>query len=444
MPISHVSFLHLGDVHYPDLILRSQLVDHKDQGLAAATVGAVSSTRIADIARGINRIRAEEKNLVAIVLTGDLTTKGNIAGYKDCLTFLHRTLQLSDVDYWQHRGLLAVPGNHDLDRSLIVNGQPLLDKFSPLSQVWADVCGSASALTVGMPLATDLSPIGVDNPSIRFLPINTCFLCGEFRAFPERIRNEMVKALDTLKSTVPVDVFDKMVSEQIDCPAAERGHVDAIAQYIRECDASSVPVVFGHHPLLAQPMPRIDGYNEMLNAGFVRETILESRKNVIYLHGHIHQDPLLTVNSPMRGAHRIIHISAPALEDGFNLIRIYFSTETGQPLGMELIPHRFGDHLGLVKRDAIKLRLIDQTELWNEIDQPWIEHVLAKLTSPQIVLRFNDLLKSAPNSLKVDLEVSAQVDALTDALIILELLEIIEIVNREKPSKTWQCRRKII
>ena len=444
MPISHVSFLHLGDIHYPDLILRSQVVDHKDQGMSTATVGAVSSTRIADIARGINRIRTEEKNLVAIVLTGDLTTKGNISGYKDCLSFLHRTLQLSDMDYWQHRGLLAVPGNHDIDRSLIVNGQPLLDKFSPLSQVWADVCGSSSALTVGMPLATDLSPVGADNPSIRFLPINTCFLCGEYRAFPERIRNEMVKALDTLKSTVPADAFEKMVSEQIDCPAAERGHVDAIAQHIRESDASSVPVVFGHHPLLAQPMPRIDGYNEMLNAGFVRETILESRKNVIYLHGHIHQDPVLTVNSPMRGAHRIIHVSAPALEDGFNLIRIYFSVETGQPLGMELIPHRFGDHLGLVKRDPIKLRLIDQTEIWNEIDQPWIEHVLTKLKSPQIVFRFNELLRSTPSPLKADLEMADQIEALSDALVILELLEIVEIVNREKPSKTWQCRRKII
>lgn len=445
MPIRHVSFLHLGDVHYPDLIARSPLVDHKDRGLSTAIVGAVSSTRIADIARGITRIRSEEKNLVAIVLTGDLTTKGSISGYKECLTFLHGALQLSDVNYWQHRGLLAVPGNHDLNRSLIVSGQPLLEKFAPLSQAWREVFGSDRALTVGMPIATDLSPIGEgDNPSIRFLPLNTCFLCGEYRAFPEQVRSEMVKLLDALKSTVPSEAFEKMMSEQIDCPAAEREHVETIAQHIRESDNSSVSVVFGHHPLLAQPMPRVDGYNEMLNAGFVRETILESRKNVIYLHGHIHQDPLITVNSPMRGSHRIIHISAPALEDGFNLIRIFFSEETGLPLGMELIPHRFGDHLGLIKGDPIKLRLIDQTGLWNEIDQPWIEYVLEKLTSPQIALRFNDLLKAIPSSLKHDLEPNEQVNSLSDALVILELLEIIEIVNRDKPPKTWQCRRKII
>ncbi len=444
MSISYVSFLHLGDVHYPDLISRSPLVDHKDKGLSTATVGAVSSTRVADIARGVSRVLKEEQNLVAVVITGDLTTKGDVPGYKECVTFLHSALQLSDEKYWQHRRLLVVPGNHDINRSAIVAGQPLQDKFRPLSQAWLDVCGSDRTLTVGVPTPTDLPPLGTDNPSIRFLPLNTCYLCGEYRAFPDRIRNEVRRIVDEVKSTVSTDAFEKMLSEQIDCPAVAREHVEAIEQHIQESDPNSVSVVFGHHPLFAQPMPRIDGYNEMLNAGFVRETILETRKNVVYLHGHIHQDPLLTVNSPMRGAHRIIHVSAPALEDGFNLIRIYFSSETGQPLGMELVQHRFGDHLGLVRQEPIKLRLIEQTELWNEIDQPWVDYVLSKLTSPQNVLRFNELLRGVPPALKVNEDQTAQTNSLVDALIILELLEIVKIVNRDKAPKVWQCQRKII
>jgi 3',5'-cyclic AMP phosphodiesterase CpdA len=444
LPIRHLSFLHLGDIHYPDLISTSPLVDHKDKGLSTATVGAVSSTRIADIARGITRIRTEEKNLVAIVLTGDLTTKGSVPGYRECLTFLHGALQSSDIAYWQNRRLLAVPGNHDINRSSIVSGDSLEDKFSPLSQAWKDVYGTDNVLTVGMPIPCDLPPPGPDNPSVRFLPLNTCFLCGEYRAFPDQIREEVLKLLSAVKSTASPDAFEKMMSEQIDCPAAARQHVEAIEQHILDSDTNSVSVVFGHHPLLAQPMPRVDGYNEMLNAGFVRETILETRRNVIYLHGHIHQDPLLTINSPMRGSHRIIHISAPALEDGFNLIRIYFSQETGQPLGMELVQHRFGDHLGLVKRPPIKLRLIDQTELWSEIDQPWMDYILSKLISPQSVIRFNELLRNVPLSLKGSTDVAEQTASLADALIILELLEIIEIVNREKAPTVWHCQRKII
>jgi hypothetical protein len=444
LSISYVSFLHLGDVHYPDLVSRLPLVDHKDRGISTATVGAISSTRVADISRGISRILKEELNLVAVVLTGDLTTKGDVPGYKECLTFLHGALQLSDEEYWRNRSLLAVPGNHDINRSTIVCGQPLEDKFLALSKAWVEVCGSDEILTVGVPVPTDLPALAAGSHSIRFLPLNTCYLCGEYRAFPDKIRNEVIKIVNDVKSTISIDAFEKMLSEQIDCPAVARDHVETIGQHIQEGDPNSVSVVFGHHPLFAQPMPRIDGYNEMLNAGFVRETILDTRKNVVYLHGHIHQDPLLTVNSPMRGSHRIIHVSAPALEDGFNLIRIYFSSETGQPLGMELVQHRFGDHLGLVKQEPIKLRLIEQTELWNEIDHPWIDYVLSKLTSPQNVVRFNELLRGVPAALKGEADSNAQTGLLVDALVILELLEIVQIVNREKAPRAWQCQRKII
>lgn len=75
MPISHISFLQLGDVHYPELLTEKPLADHKDQGLSTAQVSAVSSSRIAEITRGIIRARTEEKNLVAVVLTGDLTAR---------------------------------------------------------------------------------------------------------------------------------------------------------------------------------------------------------------------------------------------------------------------------------------------------------------------------------------------------------------------------------
>ncbi len=446
LPISHISFLQLGDVHYPDLLKASPLADHKDPGLSSATVGAVSSSRIADITRGIIRILGEEKNLVAVVLTGDLTTRGNVPGYKDCLAFLHGALQLADTVYWKDRRLLAVPGNHDINRAAIINGPPMSEKFEPLLKNWEEICGSNEFLTVNAPKPTDLPTVlpGFPAPSIRFLPLNTCYLCGEHRAFPEQIRDKVIQLLDALKATVPADEFEKMMSEQIDCPAVSREHVIALEKHIREGDMDSVSVVIGHHPLFAQPMTRIDGYNEMLNAGYVRETILETRKNVIYLHGHIHQDPLLIVNSPLKGSHRIIHVSAPALEDGFNLIKIFFSDETNQPLGLEMIQYRFGDHFGLVKHAPIKLRLIDQASLWNEIDQPWIKYVLDKLFSPKFVLRFSDLLRAVPAPLKRGIELIDQTEFIKDALVILELLEIIDITNRDGSVKTWQCHRKTI
>lgn len=446
MPIRHISFLQLGDVHYPDLLTELPLADHKDRGLSPAQVSAVSSSRIAEITRGIIRARSDEQNLVAVVLTGDLTSKGNLPGYQDCLSFLHGALQIGDLGYWDDKRLLAVPGNHDINRRAIAPGQPLEQKFEPLLKSWQDAFGSNKFLTVGVPSPTDLpvQPADSTEPSIRFLPLNTCFLCGEYRAFPEQIREKVVELLQSIRETISPEQFEKLMSEQIDCPAAEREHIIALEQHIRSAKPSSVSVVIGHHPLFAQPMPRIDGYNELLNAGYVRETVLETRRNVLYLHGHIHQDPVLLVNSPLRGNHRIVHISAPALVDGFNLVRVYFSEETDQPLGLELVQYRFGDHLGLVPLPPIKLRLIDDASLWNEIDQPWIKFVLSKLTSPATVVRFNEILRQVPPELLVGISPTAQAALLGDALVVLELLEVVEITNRAGPSKTWQCRRKTI
>lgn len=446
MPVRHVSFLQLGDVHFPDLLKALPLADHKDKGMSPAMVGVVSSSRIAEITRGISQIRREEEKLVAIVLTGDLTTRGDVPGYEACLNFLHGALQLSDSAYWKHRRLLVVPGNHDINRGAIVSGQPLHAKFEPLLDQWAKIFGTRAYLTVDAPSPTDLPTLvpGAPGPSIRFLPLNTCYLCGEHRAFPVQIREKIVELLNELKKTISGEDFEKIMSEQVDCPAVSREHVRALEQLIVKNGMDSISVVVGHHPLFAQPMPRVDGYNELLNAGYVRETVLETRRNVIYLHGHIHQDPLLLINSPIRGTHRIINISAPALEDGFNLVKIFFSNVTNQPLGLELIQYRFGDHLGLIKRPPIKIRLIDQDALWNEIDHPWTKYVLEKLESPQTVMRFNDLLKAIPQKLMNGVEAPQRSSSIQSALLVLELLELVEITNRDSAASLWQCRRKSI
>jgi 3',5'-cyclic AMP phosphodiesterase CpdA len=446
LPTRHVSFLQLGDVHFPDLVSSRPLADQKDAGFSSGMVDVVSSTRIAEITRGINLIKQDEPSLVAVVLTGDLTTRGDGPGYEACLKFLYSALKLSDHAYWKDRRIIVVPGNHDVNRSAIVNGQALQAKFEQLKDRWEKVFGTKDCLSVDAPIATDLPQLvtGSTGPSIRFLPLNTCYLCGEHRALPEVLREKFKEMLVDLKKTMPDDEFEQVMTEQIDCPAVSRDHVMELSRLIVRNEAQSISVVVGHHPLFAQPMPRIDGYNELLNAGFVRESVLETRRNVVYLHGHIHQDPLLLVNSPIRGTHRIIHISAPALQDGFNLVKIFFSTTTNQPLGLELTQYRFGDHLGLTRRPSIKIRLIDQDALWNEIDHPWTKVVLEKLSTPKIVLRFNDLLKAMPAKLVNGINEAMQVDALRKAILILELLELIEITNRESDAKHWQCRRKSI
>lgn len=87
-----------------------------------------------------------------------------------------------------------------------------------------------------------------------------------------------------------------------------------------------------HHNLLPQRIPRILAYGEMLNAGFLRQMLHASRRNVIYLHGHIHEDPIEVISVPgseiaSRDERKIVSIAAPALKDGFNEITLFFGVE---------------------------------------------------------------------------------------------------------------------
>jgi len=439
-----LSFLQLGDVHYPDLVKTAPVVDHKDKGMSLAMVSAISSTRISEISRSIARVMSDEDDLIAIVLNGDLTTRGDMPGYEACLNFLQGALQLSNDSYWRQRKLLAVPGNHDINRSGIVAGQSLEKKFEPLVATWKKLLGGSDYLTVGAPQPTDVPGTTGSTCSVRFLPLNTCYLCGEYRAFPASIRDKVVELLTGLKKSMSSAEFERLLSEQVDCPAVSRDHVAALEKHISSNAPESISVVIGHHPLLAQPIARIDGYNELLNAGYVRESVLATRRTILYLHGHIHQDPLLLVTSPLKGAHQIIHVSAPALEDGFNLIRLYYSDITNQPLGLELTPFRFGDHLGVVKRDPIRVRLIEPDALWNEIDDPWITYVLKQLVSPQIVMRFGDLEKGLPPRLAKGLAPEQKSEGIRQALLRLEILEILEITNRDSACQLWQCHRRSV
>ena len=142
LPAECLSFLHLGDIHFPELMNAHLLADHKDKGISNELAGRIGSTRLAEISRGMEEIRKNELRLVAIISTGDLTTKGDLAGYRDCLNFLGGALNLSDDKYWENRRFFVVPGNHDIDRSTIVPGQDIQNKFLPLLEQWQSIFSS--------------------------------------------------------------------------------------------------------------------------------------------------------------------------------------------------------------------------------------------------------------------------------------------------------------
>jgi len=66
----------------------------------------------------------------------------------------------------------------------------------------------------------------------------------------------------------------------------------------------------------------------MLNAGLLRDALLETGKAILYLHGHIHESPIEKVVRPraygeMGQDAQIISVSAPPIWEGFNEIGLF-------------------------------------------------------------------------------------------------------------------------
>lgn len=78
-----------------------------------------------------------------------------------------------------------------------------------------------------------------------------------------------------------------------------------------------------------QRMTRLAPYTELVNSGAVRASLMEAGRPILYLHGHIHTDPVEVLSVP--GGDALVCISAPAAEDGFNIIEVVF-TRSGKPL----------------------------------------------------------------------------------------------------------------
>lgn len=97
-------------------------------------------------------------------------------------------------------------------------------------------------------------------------------------------------------------------------------------------------VIAAHHNLLPQRLTRLAPYTELVNSGTLRASLMAAGRPVIYLHGHIHEDPIEIMAMPAGQA--VISISAPAAEDGFNLLEFNF-TRSGLPLSCHINPWRF-------------------------------------------------------------------------------------------------------
>ena len=179
-----LSLLLLGDIHFPDFESPMKSVDYKDKGFPARLVERIAPDRLQNVARAISKQHQNDESINAILICGDLTSRGDLGGYRKCVDYLTKSLQILDQNKWENDAVHIVPGNHDVDRSLCKASSELLDKFKPLSDAWSGP--PARTLTVDGMRHTTVR--GIDGPAVALFSINSCLGCGESRHFPQELQ----------------------------------------------------------------------------------------------------------------------------------------------------------------------------------------------------------------------------------------------------------------
>lgn len=419
--------LQLGDVHYPDACSATDLLDWKDKGVPEPLISAIAPDPLANVVKALLRI-IDEAPVDAMLICGDLTSRGSLAGYTRCVEYLTRTLRIADPLRWSQDRVHAVPGNHDVDRTLCdLHQTDAHRKFQPLADVWA---------AVDLPiLATALRHTSIERDGCRVdtFSMNSCIGCGETRRLPDRIRAELHRLLEPHIAQADVAGAFALVGEQLDTPAFNEPDVTELVGELAKIPPTSLPIVLTHHNLLPQPLLRIEIYTELLNAGMARHRLSGCGRPLLYLHGHIHTDPIEIVLQPGPEPGRLVSISAPELRAGFNLIDVEFGRK-GVPLGCVVTPYRVQQHGGVIHSSPVRLPFHDS---WHA--HAFADDLISEVGSATTAtyLRFEDVLRAV----RTKTGVNSPAARIADAILEGEWLGWFQVLDRDATHSHWQIRR---
>lgn len=330
--IGSVSLIQIGDVHLPTAAKKRRAIDDKDSEFPLGLKHVIAKTPAKQVFQQIYEL-IENRSADALLFMGDLTDRGSLEAYNGAVRFLANALQIGEGREYASLPIGFVPGNHDINRELAKEAG-FDPKFRPLNEALL------SERLPALPVEDCVHmPIGGSTSRIEILLMNSCWGCGSRTQIPIEFREPISKAIDDALENGGEAELAAYYDKQLDTPAFSE---DAIAQLIRfgrESEAGQL-IAVAHHNLLPQASSRLAPYTELINSGRLRQAMTQLNKPIIYLHGHIHEDPIEIIQAP--NGEPLICISAPAADDGFNLIDIKF-TRHGIPLSCEVTPWRFDE-----------------------------------------------------------------------------------------------------
>ena len=419
--MDEIRIIHVGDIHYPEANADRFVVDRKDTGAPAAWPSRFSPDKIRQVSEAIV---GQSESADAVLLSGDLTSRASMVGYRQCLKYLGIALRLTDDSLWQQESIHVVPGNHDVERALEeLNDARLFERFEAIRAAWQDL-----GLPVLVPNAVRTSTITSERSSVAMFSINSCIGCGDTRNLPDKIRDDLTQILRPLLDHLDQEDVFELLAEQLDTPAVLDKHVNALEQYIVRLPKNQVPVILGHHGILPQARPRLSIYTELLNGGYVRQRLASLNRPLIYCHGHVHVDTVELVSQPRHSSGRLVSIAAPLYEQGFNILCIRFG-RSGVPLGCEVVPYRLEEHGGVRQQPTVRIPL-QPTSLAITFSDRTASTALGMVQSN--VLRFEEVRRNWPTDLP-----TPQQNTLRDVLEELEWLGFVRVLNRDEEPEQW-------
>lgn len=387
--LPRLQILQVGDVHLPGAARSPRPVDAKDQRFPAELRNLISAPPTKRVFEAIYKV-LETENIMALLFMGDLTDIGELPGYQACALYIRNALQLGPGDEFEDTFTGIVPGNHDISREL-AKEPDAATKFEPLQRALADA--GLNRLPVSRAIWIDRQ----NGPAaVKIGLLNSCWGCGAREYIPLEFREAVFGAIESAISAGRDEgAIRAYYDRQFDTPAFSDETITELANLASQ--SSELLVVAAHHNILPQRLPRLAPYTELVNSGAIRATLMDLARPVLYLHGHIHEDPVEILQVP--GGEPLVCISAPEAKVGFNLLELIF-TKVGLPLSVRIVPWRFNDSGILRPSKSILISLIGTRQRAHSRTLPQIYALLLQ-SHP---MYSDDLLKAAESVFTQDVE----------------------------------------
>ena len=424
MGLPRVRLLQIGDLHLPSSALTKRTVDQKDRTFSVELRNVISRQPIKTVFKRIYRM-CEAGEVDGILLMGDMTDFGKLDGYKAGLAYVANALQLGTGRRNASTFCGIVPGNHDIDRSLAKKPSKTA-KFGPLN-------AALSAAGLGQ-IPVEKSIIGHVGPadaSCAVILMNSCWGCGAVEYIPAEFRDSVGAAIETAIATGEPGVLSAYYDRQFDTPAFSDASISHLVEIAGSLPREQQLVVVAHHNLLPQRLTRLAPYTELVNSGAVRASLMEASRPILYLHGHIHTDPVEVLSVP--GGDVLVSISAPAAEAGFNVIEIVF-TRSGNPLVGHVLPWSF-DQSGVLRQgERLTVPLIGRRR--RSLDDG-LAKVYAYLLSARQCY-WSDLLRECGQHFQSDVD-----EQLQECIELLLADQSIAVENYDRKPDSWILEARI-